>query len=184
MKLLQLTMPGIPDTYQGSELWDLSLVDPDNRRRVDFGERARIVAALDRADATLPRIDDSGEAKLHLVRCALRLRRDRPELFDASADYAPLPVTGSAADHVLAFARGSADQPGRVVTVIPRLVLGLRQAGGWKDTTVELPAGQWTDVLTGRRHGGIRGEPSSAYLLKLLRDFPVALLVAGDAAGD
>ncbi len=187
MKLLQLTMPGVPDTYQGSELWDLSLVDPDNRRRVDFGERARIVAALDRVDATLPRVDDSGAAKLHLVRSALRLRRERPELFGADAEYQPLAVTGSAAEHVVAFARGAPGTPDRMVTVVPRLVLGLRQAGGWKDTAVELPAGQWTDVITGRRHGTSsrsREEPSSAYLLKLLRDFPVALLVTGEAAGD
>jgi (1->4)-alpha-D-glucan 1-alpha-D-glucosylmutase len=71
-----------------------------------------------------------------------------------------------------------------MVTVVPRLVLGLQQSGGWKDTAVELPAGQWTDVITGRRHGGLHGEATGAYLLKLLRDFPVALLVAGEAAGD
>jgi (1->4)-alpha-D-glucan 1-alpha-D-glucosylmutase len=186
MKLLQLTMPGIPDSYQGSELWDFSLVDPDNRRPVDFGERARLIAALDRVDATTPRVDDSGAAKLHLVRSALRLRRRRPELFGAEADYEPLEVSGSAAEHVVAFARGSGgavERPGRAVTVIPRLVLGLRQAGGWKDTAVQLPPGEWTDVITGRRHGDSKGEPSSAYLLKLLRDFPVALLVTSEAAG-
>jgi (1->4)-alpha-D-glucan 1-alpha-D-glucosylmutase len=184
LKLLQLTMPGIPDTYQGSELWDLSLVDPDNRRPVDFGERARIVATLDRADTALPRVDGTGAAKLHLVRTALRLRRERPELFDPASEYMPLQVTGSAAEHVVAFSRGPVGGPERMVTVVPRLVLGLRQSGGWKDTSVELPAGQWTDVITGRRHGGLHGEASGAYLLKLLRDFPVALLVSGEAAGD
>ncbi len=184
MKLLQLTMPGIPDTYQGSELWDLSLVDPDNRRPVDFGERARIVAALDRVEATTPRVDDSGAAKLHLLRCALRLRRTRPELFAATADYLPLEVSGSAAEHVVAFARGNDGRPARAVTVVPRLVLGLQRAGGWKDTAVELPPGEWTDVITGRRHGGTRGGPTSAYLLKLLRDFPVALLVTSEPARD
>jgi (1->4)-alpha-D-glucan 1-alpha-D-glucosylmutase len=185
MKLLQLTMPGIPDTYQGSELWDLSLVDPDNRRRVDFGERARMVATMDRSDASLPRVDDTGAAKLHLVRSALRLRRDQPELFDPASEYVPLQITGSAAEHVVAFSRGPVGQPERrMVTVVPRLVLGLQQSGGWKDTAVELPAGQWTDVITGRRHGGLHGEATGAYLLKLLRDFPVALLVAGEAAGD
>ena len=186
MKLLQLTMPGIPDSYQGSELWDLSLVDPDNRRPADFGERARLVAALDRVEATTPRVDDSGAAKLHLVRSALQLRRRRPELFGAAAGYEPLEIGGSAAEHVVAFARGPAGA-GRAVTVVPRLVLGLRQAGGWKDTAVELPPGEWIDVITGRRHGGRSGsksEPSSAYLLKLLRDFPVALLVTSEAAGD
>ena len=184
MKLLQLTMPGIPDSYQGSELWDLSLVDPDNRRPVDFGERARLSAALNRVDATTPRVEDSGAAKLHLVRSALRLRRRRPDLFGAAAGYEPLEVSGSAAEHVVAFARGAEGRPGRAVTVVPRLVLGLRQAGGWKDTAVQLPPGEWIDVITGRRHGGAKGEPSSAYLLKLLRDFPVALLVTSEAAGD
>ncbi len=187
MKLLQLTMPGIPDSYQGSELWDLSLVDPDNRRPVDFGERARLSSALDRAEATTPRVEDSGAAKLHLMRSALRLRRRRPELFGAAADYEPLEVSGSAAEHVVAFARGAEGHPGRAVTVVPRLVLGLRQAGGWKDTAVALPPGEWIDVITGRRHSGMssaNGEPSSAYLLKLLRDFPVALLVTSEAAGD
>jgi (1->4)-alpha-D-glucan 1-alpha-D-glucosylmutase len=182
MKLLQLTMPGTPDTYQGSELWDLSLVDPDNRRRVDFGERARLCAALGRAGAPAPRLDDSGAAKLHLVRGALRLRRARPELFGADSGYEPLEVGGSAAAHVVAFARGGPG--GQSVTVVPRLVLGLRQAGGWKDTAVLLPPGEWTDVFTGRRHGSPDSPASSAYLLKLLRDFPVALLVASDAAGD
>ncbi len=182
-KLLQLTMPGIPDNYQGSELWDLSLVDPDNRRPVDFAERARLAAQLERGDAPTPRIDDSGAAKLHLVRCALRLRRSRPGCFGAGAGYRPLEVSGSAAAHVVAFARSAPeateDEGERTITVVPRLVLGLRQAGGWKDTAVELPPGDWTDVLTGRRHTG-----SSAYLLKLLRDFPVALLAPAATAGD
>ncbi len=176
-KLLQLTMPGIPDTYQGSELWDLSLVDPDNRRPVDYGERARLVAALDRT-GTAPKVDDSGAAKLHLIRSVLRLRRAHPELFGPQAAYQPLEVSGAAASHVVAFSRAD-----RVVTVVPRLILGLRQVGGWKDTTVTLPAGEWTDVLTGKRHGSAGAPSSSAYLLKLLRDFPVALLVASDAAG-
>jgi (1->4)-alpha-D-glucan 1-alpha-D-glucosylmutase len=184
MKLLQLTMPGIPDSYQGSELWDLSLVDPDNRRPVDFGERARLMSALDRVGATTPRVEDSGAAKLHLMRCALRLRRRRPELFGPAADYRPLEVSGSAADHVVAFSRGSLEQGGHAVTVVPRLVLGLRQAGGWKDTAVELPPGEWIDVITGRRHGRTNGAASTAYLLKLLRDFPVALLVSTGPAGD
>ena len=178
MKLLQLTSPGIPDTYQGTELWDLSLVDPDNRRPVDFSERARVASVLARAESA-PRIDDTGTAKLHLIRKTLQLRRDQPDLFGAEADYEPLEVSGSASSHVIAFARGS-----QLVTVVPRLVLGLRQAGGWKDTAVDLPPGQWVDVFTGRRHGSANATESSAYVLKLLRDFPVALLVAAERAGD
>ncbi len=175
-KLLQLTTPGIPDTYQGTELWDLSLVDPDNRRPVDYGERARLAAVLDRGGA--PGLDDFGAAKLHLVRTTLRLRRSYPDLFGAAADYQPLAVSGAAAAHVIAFSRGDG-----IVVVVPRLVLGLRQAGGWKDTAVTLPEGEWVDAFTGKRHGSQGGPPANAYLLKLLRDFPVALLLAAHAAG-
>jgi (1->4)-alpha-D-glucan 1-alpha-D-glucosylmutase len=181
-KLVQLTMPGIPDTYQGSELWDLSLVDPDNRRPVDFGRRAMFAASLARSrgqNSGVPRVDDTGAAKLHLVRSTLRLRRARPGLFGPDAEHVPLPVSGAAAEHVLAYARSAPN--GQAITVVPRLMLGLRQAGGWKDTSVTLPPGEWTDVFTGRRHGGSTSAESNTYLLKLLRDFPVALLVAGDA---
>jgi len=171
-KLLQLTMPGVPDVYQGSELWDHSLVDPDNRRPVDYGERARLLATT----RGTPKVDGTGAAKLHVVRAALTARRDHPDAFGHEAGYEPLAARGAAAEHVVAFARSSPAAPSptasQLVTVVPRLVLGLGRAGGWKDTSVPLPDGSWTDVLTGRRHDG--GE---AYLLRLLRDFPVALLV-------
>jgi (1->4)-alpha-D-glucan 1-alpha-D-glucosylmutase len=115
-KVLSVTLPGVPDVYQGSELGDLSLVDPDNRRPVDF----------DAAEAALA---DGSNAKQALTARALRLRRDRPELFTT---YAPLPVHGEAADHALAFDRGGA------VTVVTRLPLGLDRRRGWGDTTVTL----------------------------------------------
>ncbi|HSP39176.1 MAG TPA: malto-oligosyltrehalose synthase [Frankiaceae bacterium] len=168
-KLVQLTMPGVPDVYQGTERWALSLVDPDNRRPVDFGDLARMLATT----RGTPRLDDSGAAKLHLVRAALQVRRAHPEWFGVDGDYQPLTATGAAADYVLAFARA-----GRCLTIVPRLALGLRRAGGWKDTAVPLPPGTWVDAFTGRRHGGAAGD--SAYLLKLLRDFPVALLVPAE----
>jgi (1->4)-alpha-D-glucan 1-alpha-D-glucosylmutase len=152
----------VPDVYQGTELWAHSLVDPDNRRPVDFGDRARLLATM----RDTPKVDDSGAAKLHVVRSALQLRRKHPDWFGPSGSYEPLAATGAAAEYVFAFARS-----GRAVTVVPRLVLGLRRAGGWKDTAVPLPDGEWVELLTGRRYTG------SAYLLKLLRDFPVALLV-------
>ena len=181
-KLVQLTMPGVPDTYQGSELWDLSLVDPDNRRPVDFGRRAMLASGLSRPGAAVPKVDEGGAAKLHLVRAALRLRREHPELFGAAADYAPLPVSGAAAEHVVAFTRSTPS--GSIAVVVPRLVLGLRQSGGWKDTAITLPTGSWTDVFTGRRHGGSTAAEANAYLLKLLRDFPVALLLRSSPAGE
>ncbi|WP_261556913.1 malto-oligosyltrehalose synthase [Frankia tisae] len=173
-KLLQLTVPGVPDLYQGQELWDLSLVDPDNRRPVNYGDRTKLLAELGvepGVDTGTPRrppvLDDSGAAKLLVVTRTLRTRREHPEWFGDRATYRPLWASGSAAENVVAFARSES-----VVTVAPRLVLGLRRGGGWRDTTIPLPEGRWTDVLTGRRHDG-----GTAYVLRLLRDFPVSLLV-------
>jgi (1->4)-alpha-D-glucan 1-alpha-D-glucosylmutase len=157
-KLLQLTIPGVPDVYQGSELWEHSLVDPDNRRPVDFAERRALLARLD--DGWIPEIDDSGAAKLLVTSRALRLRRQRPDLFTG---YAPLAAEGSAAEHVVAFDRGGA------VTVATRLPLGLESLGGWADTTITLPEGL-VDELTGTRHGG------AVRLDALLATYPVALL--------
>lgn len=154
-KLVQLTMPGVPDVYQGTEGWDDSLVDPDNRRPVDF---ARLRALL--ANDTPPEVDASGAAKVWVVSRALRLRRDRPELFTA---YRRVPVHGPAADHAIAFDRGGA------VTVATRLPVGLATRGGWADTVADLPDGL-TDVLTGRPTGG------RVRLADLLDTYPVALL--------
>ncbi|MEC3974218.1 malto-oligosyltrehalose synthase [Amycolatopsis sp. H20-H5] len=160
-KLLQLTAPGVPDVYQGTELWDLSLVDPDNRREVDYGVRRAI---LDRVVAgELPAVDESGAAKLLLVHKALSLRRERPELFRG---YRPLHAEGLAADHALVYTR-AAD----LVVVATRLPVGLAAAGGWRDTVLPLPEGTWTDVLTGRPTGD---RPA---LAELLDRYPVALLV-------
>jgi (1->4)-alpha-D-glucan 1-alpha-D-glucosylmutase len=163
-KLAQLTAPGMPDVYQGSELWETSLVDPDNRRPVDFAVRRGYLSRID--DGWLPPVDETGAAKLLVTSRALRLRRDRPELF---VRYAPVPAIGAAAGHVIAFDRGGA------VTVATRLPLGLRAAGGWRDTTVILGGRPVVDVLTGERFaGGILRAGD------LLRRYPVALLVPGD----
>ena len=163
-KLLQLTGPGVPDVYQGSELWEFSLVDPDNRRPVDFAERRRLLAELD-AGAE-PAIDATGEVKLLVTSRALRTRRDRP---DAFGRYAPLPVLGDAASHLIAVNRGGA------ITLATRLPLGLAAAGGWGDTTVILPAGVVADTLTGWRFEG--GEIP---VRELLSRYPVALLLPED----
>lgn len=168
-KLLQLVAPGVADTYQGTELWDLSLTDPDNRRPVDYVERRRLLdeldAAADQPDVVaLGLLADDGAAKLHLVSRVLRLRRDHPGLFGASATYAPVPAAGAQADHVLASARGDA-----LIAVVPRLVHHL--AGRWGDTAIELPPGRWSDVLVGgRAHEG------RVPVADLLDPFPVALL--------
>jgi (1->4)-alpha-D-glucan 1-alpha-D-glucosylmutase len=151
-KLLALTVPGVPDVYQGSELEERSLVDPDNRRHVDFD---RLASSLDAALAGDPEL-----AKLRVTSQALRLRRDRPELFES---YTPVSATGSAVEHVVAFDRGGA------IAVATRLPVGLSDAGGWRDTALDLPDGAWHDVLTDR--------PASTNLGELLSELPVALLV-------
>jgi (1->4)-alpha-D-glucan 1-alpha-D-glucosylmutase len=169
MKLLCLTAPGVPDVYQGTELWDLSLVDPDNRRPVDFAVRSRLLVELDdlgdgAAAAAWERRGD-GLPKLLVVSRALRLRAARPEAF-AGGSYRELPLAGPRAAHAVAFCRGDA-----VCVVVPRLGASLERAGGWAGTTVELPSGSWVDRLTGRPAAG--GE---APVSDLLTGFPVALL--------
>jgi len=166
-KLVQLTMPGVADTYQGCELAGLSLVDPDNRRPVDFARRRDLLAELDGGQP--PR--DLDAAKLLVTSAALRLRRARPGWFTAG-NYTPLPAAGPAAGHAVAFARG-----GRAVTVVTRLPAGLRQRGGWADTVLALPGGQaWRDLLSGATHPGPR-----PLLSDLMERNPVALLVADDS---
>ncbi|KAB1937546.1 malto-oligosyltrehalose synthase [Micromonospora sp. ALFpr18c] len=165
-KLVQLAMPGVPDTYQGTELWDNSLVDPDNRRPVDFDVRREMLARLD--DGWRPPIDTDGAAKLLVVSRTLRLRRAHPELFTG---YRPVPVHGPAARHVVAFDRGGA------IAVATRLPLGLARAGGWRDTILSLPVNEVKDLFTGRVYSG--GEVS---LVDLLADYPVALLAPPTAS--
>lgn len=145
--LVHLTMPGVPDVYQGTEGEYRALVDPDNRRPVAFPPEA------------------PGE-KDALTAAALRLRARRPEVFGAGASYDPLAAEGPAADHCLAFARS-----GSVITVVTRLSLRLSEAGGWRDTRLPLPPGRWADVLVPGRE--FTGEVSVADLLDRL---PVALL--------
>ncbi len=158
-KLLQLTVPGVPDVYQGTELEDLSLVDPDNRRHVDFGARRAALASLDAGEA--PTTLD--EEKLLVVSRALRLRRTHPQAFGADATYEPLRSTS---ENAVAFSRS-----GRVVTIATRLAVALERSGGWADAVVELPEGNWTDVLRGASYDG-----GWVQLADLLGDLPVALL--------
>jgi (1->4)-alpha-D-glucan 1-alpha-D-glucosylmutase len=156
-KLVQLTMPGVPDVYQGTELVDLSLVDPDNRRPVDYSQR---VAALARLDAGA-RPHGLAEEKLLVTAKALRLRRQNPSAFAGS--YKPLPTSSG---HAVAFCRGDS-----VATIATRLPVALHRLGGWGDSTVVLPDGEWQDVLTGRVVGS-----GAARIHELLEELPVALL--------
>jgi (1->4)-alpha-D-glucan 1-alpha-D-glucosylmutase len=163
--LLKLTCPGVPDIYQGTELWDLSLVDPDNRRPVDFALRHRLLREVEglEAEAVMARADE-GLPKLWLITRALALRRHRPQAFGPQGTYLPLAVEGPASDHVVAFSRC-----GEVVTVVPRLLL--RLGGAWGETRVALPAGEWRNELTGDEVPG-GAVPAG----RLFARFPVALL--------
>ncbi|MGY2082545.1 malto-oligosyltrehalose synthase [Blastococcus sp. SYSU DS0539] len=161
-KLLQLTMPGVPDVYQGTELWDFSLVDPDNRRPVDYALRRKLLAALD--DGEVPAVDETGAAKLLVTSRTLRTRRDHPEWFTA---YEPVTVTGSAAEQVIAYDRGG------VVVVATRLPARLA-AEGWGDTALQLPNGAWRDLFT---RGRVVSDVAGVALDALLTRLPVALLV-------
>jgi (1->4)-alpha-D-glucan 1-alpha-D-glucosylmutase len=169
-KLVQLTMPGVPDTYQGTELWDDSLVDPDNRRPVDFAARSALLDRLD--EGWLPPLDRSGAAKMLVTSRALRLIRDWPSLFEA---YSALDARGPHANHVFGFDGGGA------LTVVTRLPIGLEESGGWhpSDDVLVVPGAAFEDALTGRRLAG----PAIA-VAELFDALPVALLVRSDGAAD
>lgn len=165
-KLVQLTMPGVPDVYQGNESIDLSLVDPDNRRPVDHAaHQVRLARMIEGAGP-----DGIGDEKLWLTHRALVLRRERPDLFQGrEAAYRPLPTTTG---HAVAFGRAVGEGPIETITVVTRLAHGLAQRGGWGDSWIALPPGRWRDTLGGAEFSG--GEQP---LHELLADWPVALLV-------
>jgi (1->4)-alpha-D-glucan 1-alpha-D-glucosylmutase len=156
-KLVALTMPGVPDVYQGCDLVDLSLVDPDNRREVDFADRR---ARLERLDAGKAPADLSDE-KLLVVSRALRVRRDHAEWFGAASSYAAVTTSTPRA---VAFIRGAS-----VVSVVSRLVA---RAPGGDDETLDVPAGRWRNVFTDATYDG-----GAIPLAELLAALPVALLV-------
>lgn len=169
MKLVQLTLPGVADVYQGTEVPAVALVDPDNRRPVDFDA---LSATLARLESEAPRTP--AEEKLLVTSRALRARRDHAGAFTGrEAGYVPLPASSG---HAVAFARTDAERP-VAVTVVTRLAVALDRLGGWGAHTVVLPEGRWQDVLTGREMDG-----GSVPLGTLLEALPVALLVrAGQA---
>ena len=170
-KLVQLTMPGVPDVYQGCELGMLSLVDPDNRRPVDWTDRVERLARVDDDEPCFDLDDD----KLRVTALALRLRREHPEAFvGEESTYAPVP---SGSDHVLAFSRGDARGP-LAVTVATLAAGRLEASGGFGDTVLDVPAGTWRDVLAGADH---EVGPGGLALADLLAERPVALLVRAEA---
>ena len=142
--LIKLTAPGVPDTYQGGELWDLRLVDPDNRGPVDFEARRALLTELEtgRTIEDIVQRADSGLPKLWVIYRALALRTAHREWFGPEATYLPLVASGSKKDHIVAYVRGD-----NVATVVPRW--NLRLGRGWGATSVTLPIGLWRNVLTG-----------------------------------
>jgi (1->4)-alpha-D-glucan 1-alpha-D-glucosylmutase len=163
--LLKITTPGVPDIYQGCELWDLSLVDPDNRRPVDYEVRRKLAGELAglSVDHVMARSDE-GLPKLWLIWRALNVRRSHPEWLGGTADYLPLAIKGAKSRHATAFLRADS-----VAVVVPRFPLTLAQQ--WEDTSVELPAGRWSNELTGDTCDGGRQA-----LTTLLARFPTGLL--------
>jgi (1->4)-alpha-D-glucan 1-alpha-D-glucosylmutase len=185
--LLRLTIPGIPDIYRGSESWDLSLVDPDNRRPVDYVLRRQLLELAERVaeacrdperrPAALRELSlnwRDGREKVYLIQSVLRFRREHPLLFQCGS-YTPLTGAGAHAGRVCAFARAAGDAT--VVVIVPRLLAGLSTPEGrvnWADTTLSLPAGTYRCLLSGARFEGAEPLP----LERLLGELPVAMLVA------
>jgi (1->4)-alpha-D-glucan 1-alpha-D-glucosylmutase len=182
---IKAASPGVPDYYQGNEIWDLSLVDPDNRRPVDFALRERLLASLDGApdpEALLANLGD-GRAKLQVIRAGLRLRRAFPALF-RGAPYVPLHADAGREENVIAFAL--VRDPHAVIAVAPRLFAHLMAEEHpapvgeriWGESCLRLPEGmpyQWEDAITGARHAAADG---ALVLANVLSRFPVALLAA------
>ncbi len=200
--LLKMTCPGVPDFFQGAELWDLRLVDPDNRQPVDFAMRMRALQDLERETAgqamakagELAEHWEDGKAKLFLIRKALGYRRQHAALF-ASGDFLPAEVRGPAAQNVVAFFRRH--EGDWTLAAVPRWLARAKShdAERWRETVVVLPRGApeaWSDVLTGVRSKAckaqiapVRGDPHDLHATAgehvlnmegLLGDFPVALL--------
>jgi (1->4)-alpha-D-glucan 1-alpha-D-glucosylmutase len=181
--LLKITSPGLPDFYQGTELWDLNLVDPDNRRAVDFAKRASLLAQLQNETPTWHGLIENrydGRIKLFLIRKVLHTRAENRDLFE-EGDYVPGSVTGSRAEHVVAFFRTRPDR--QALIVAPRFLTSLTQPGQppigrdvWRDTRIPLPASSpstWQDGITGNE---VTAQAELA-VGDILREFPVALLL-------
>lgn len=165
--LMKFTVPGVPDTYQGSELWDLRLVDPDNRTAVDYEQRHSMLNELKKgmAPEEILRRDDSALPKLWVMYCAMTVRGKHPEWFGADAAYTPMLATGARAENVVSFLRG-----GSVAVIVPRWPH--KVGDSWGSTSIELPAGKWRNTLTGDGLDGGR-----LRMQAVLRRFPVALLI-------
>ncbi len=167
--LIKMVAPGVPDFYQGTELWDLSLVDPDNRRPVDFALRAELLRRAAQLGLSGVLSDwDSGLPKLWMTARVLGLRRERSEDFSADAKYQPLVAQGSHLGRLLAFRRGE-----NLIAVVPRFTMTL--GGEWGDTRLPLPGGSWRNCFTGE------SVEREIFPAALFASFPVALLIRDSA---
>jgi len=179
VEYLKLTAPGMPDIYQGDELWDFNLVDPDNRRPIDWEQHRALLAAIGNAEPSSLATDwQDGREKLFVANRLLRLRQQCPALF-AEGDYQPLYGEGGRAnDRLCAFARSHDDMT--LVVAVPRLVYRLHHNGeaGWGATTLPLPReATWRDAFTGRSYESCDRIAASA----LFAEFPVAALLAANS---
>ena len=201
--LLKLALPGVPDTYQGTEIWDFSLVDPDNRRPVDYPKRAELLRQLQSSSSSsnsemtelcreLVTTKEDGRIKLYIHCKTLGLRRERPGLLSAG-DYLPVACEGAHANHVFAFLRRWGDTS--VLVAVPRLLASLIPdmnqkplgAAVWQDTRVLLPcesAGRdWRNIFTGERvYATERDGQFSVAATRVFAHFPVALFVSDSEA--
>jgi (1->4)-alpha-D-glucan 1-alpha-D-glucosylmutase len=178
---LKLTLPGMPDLYQGSELWDLNLVDPDNRRPVDYAVRRRLLGEINQtirdnrraAIGEMMRHWTDGRCKLAVIATLLAHRRDHPMLY-ANGCYDPVPAIGPKADQICAFTRSHDNDA--ILVVASRFPARLASDPDWADTAVAWPSSDhsaWRDVLTGRTFSQDGSGPPIATLLEIL---PVAVL--------
>jgi (1->4)-alpha-D-glucan 1-alpha-D-glucosylmutase len=163
--LLKLIAPGVPDFYQGTELWDLSLVDPDNRRPVDYVARARLLRACSEMSAEAVLGDwDSGLPKIWMISQMLRFRQQRPDVFAADSRYQPMAASGTRLSNLFCCRRGD-----DLIAIVPRF--GMSVADDWQDTYLPLPKGEWRNLFSGSSNS------ATAIPTQLFRHFPVALLM-------
>ncbi|MGB3124983.1 MAG: malto-oligosyltrehalose synthase [Pseudomonas sp.] len=182
--LLRLTVPGVPDLYQGDEFWDFSLVDPDNRRPVDFNARQQALKSPPGIQELLSHWRD-GRIKQALIAQVLAMRKANPDLLRSGA-YTPLEVTGKHADHVVAFCREH--QGKRLLVVVPRWTHRLLENGVqphinaqvWGDTRVKLPFAATTQNWKGLFHTGAVTPDKELLICTALGDFPVNVFINPD----
>ncbi len=182
-KLLQLIGPGIPDTYQGAELIEDSLVDPDNRRFVDYDRRHDLLSTvrseempsldLEAASATAHERDLADVVKMMVIHHGLQVRQEKPDSI-IGGTYQPVFAEGSSERHLVGMARGPQGAEPDVIALTTRRPLGLARDGGWEDTTVTLPEGFWTDRFTGRTWS------STIAVASMFDTYPLALLVRNE----